>query len=185
MGYMLTRLCNMPVSSKRNFLNQADALLSSWLVNLGEFPGRFYKKHPHVDLHGLLTCITKRINSEVAERVPGEPMLQKEYKGESLIRVILENLIEYMGGYFTVADMNEEQLLCLAGGPRLRGESISWGKKEESGRKEKAKSMLFNALVDLGLVRVLWTSLSQQSTHFLSEEFSEAHGGGGLKLLGL
>jgi len=186
MGFMLTRLCNMPVSSKRNFLNQADALLSSWLVNLGEFTGRFYKKHPYVDLHGLLTVITKRINSEVVERVPGEPVLaQKEYKGESLIRVVLESLIEYMGGYSTVTDMNEEQLLCLAGGPRLRGESISFGKKEETGRKEKAKLMLLNALVDLGLVRVLWTSLSQQSNHFLSEEFSEAHGAGGLKLLGL
>merc|ERR1719181_1871856 len=86
---------------------------------------------------------------------------QVEYKGESLIRVILENLIEYMGGYFTVVDMNEEQLLCLAGGPRLRGESISFGKKEEAGRKEKAKQALFNAFTDLGLVRVLWYSLSQ------------------------
>jgi len=112
--------------------------------------------------------------------------LQAEYKGESLIRVILESLIEYMGSHVTVADMNAEQLHCLAGGPRLKSESITIGKKEDSSRKEKARHALFSALVDLGLVPVLWYSLSQQRHHFLSEEFSEVHGGaGGLKLLGL
>merc|ERR1740138_279011 len=100
MGFMFTRLCSRPVSRERAFLSQADATLSPWLVNLGEFVGRFYKKHPFTDLHGLLTCITKRINSEVAERGPGSSpaVPQTEYKGESLIRVILEHLMEYMGG---------------------------------------------------------------------------------------
>jgi len=68
----------------------------------------------------------------------------------------------------------------------LRSESISIGKKEDSSRKERARTALFNTIVNLGLVRVLWSSLSQQRHHFLSEDFSEAHsGGGGLKLLGL
>lgn len=184
MAYVLTRSCAKPSTPSRPFLNQADATISSWLMNLAEFVGRFFKKHPHTDLNGLLSMVTRRISAEAVDITPDAP--QAEYKGESLIRVVLENLIEFMGGYLTVKDMNPEQLLCLAGGPRLRAESVSVGKKEDSSRKERARNALFTALVDLGLVRVLWYSLSQQRHHFLSEGFSEAHGGDtGLKLLGL
>lgn len=187
MAFVLTRSCSKPVTIQRPMLNQADATLSAWLTNIGEFAGRFYKKHPATDLVGLLMAIAKRISSELEDkekRSPGEPPF--EYKGESLIRVILENLIEFMGGYTTVADMNADQLICLAGGPRLQCASISAGKQEDGKSKERARSALFNAIVELGLVRVLWNSLSQQRHHFLSEDFSEAHSGSsGLKLLTL
>eukprot|EP00928_Gymnodinium_smaydae_P056448 TRINITY_DN39834_c0_g1_i1.p1 TRINITY_DN39834_c0_g1~~TRINITY_DN39834_c0_g1_i1.p1 ORF type:complete len:1558 (+),score=409.12 TRINITY_DN39834_c0_g1_i1:147-4820(+) len=180
MGYVLTRNCAKPASAGRTFLNQADAMLSSWLQNLGEFVGRFYKKHPTTDFNGLLTIITKRINSE------GGTNGQAEFKGDSLIRVVLENLIEFVGGFSTVSDMNADQLLCLAGGPRLKSESIAYGKKEDAARKEKARQALLSALIDQGLVQVLWYSLSQQRSYFLSEQFSEAYSGSsGLKLLGL
>eukprot|EP00931_Biecheleriopsis_adriatica_P053052 TRINITY_DN30988_c0_g1_i1.p1 TRINITY_DN30988_c0_g1~~TRINITY_DN30988_c0_g1_i1.p1 ORF type:complete len:1498 (+),score=350.54 TRINITY_DN30988_c0_g1_i1:53-4546(+) len=185
MGYVLARMCARPVTETRVFLDQADATLSPWLTNLAEFVGRFYKKHSTTDLVGLLSVITKRINSDAPE-VSTSGLPPKEYKGESLIRVVLENLLEFMGGFVSVKDMTSDQLICLAGGPRLKTESVSYGKREDQTRKEKARKLLFDAIVDLGLVTVLWHSLSQQRLHFLSEEFSEAHsGGGGLKLLGL
>lgn len=186
MSFVFSRSCNRPLTEGRKFLNQSDAMLSPWLHNLGEFVGRFYKKHPHTDMNGLLQVVTKRINSEVtADNGPSHGM-PTEYKGESLIRVILESLIEHMGGYLTVADMNAEQLLCLAGGPRLKSESVSVGKKEDASRKDRARQALFTTLVDLNLVPVLWHSLGQQRHHFLSEGFSEANSGaGGTKLLGL
>mmetsp|Transcript_6903 Transcript_6903/g.15059 ORF Transcript_6903/g.15059 Transcript_6903/m.15059 type:complete len:1264 (+) Transcript_6903:96-3887(+) len=192
-GYMLARNCAKPQTAGRMFLNQADALLNPWLVNLSEFVGRFYKKHPDAELSGVLTVITKRINSEgtdpFASGAGSGP--KSEYLGESLIRVVLESLMENMGGLVTVADMNAEQLHCLAGGPRLRQESTAYGidkKKEDHAphRKERARAALFNAIRDVGLVRVLLYSLSQQRYHFLSEEFSDSHSGaGGMKLLGL
>mmetsp|Transcript_113724 Transcript_113724/g.361381 ORF Transcript_113724/g.361381 Transcript_113724/m.361381 type:complete len:1522 (-) Transcript_113724:89-4654(-) len=187
MGYMISRTCSKPSGADRVFLSKSDATYAPWLQNMGEFAGRFFKKHPQTDLHGLLTIITKRINSETdsAPKEKGSP--SQEYKGESLIRLILESLIEHMGGLLTVADMTAEQLICLAGGPRLRSESVSHGgKKEDNARKDKARVALLSALVDQGLVPVLWYSLSRQRHHFLSEEFSESHGGGGgLKLLSL
>ncbi|CAE8678153.1 unnamed protein product [Polarella glacialis] len=187
MGFVLTRMCSRPITETRVFLNQGDATLSPWLTNLAEFVGRFYKKHPQTDLVGLLSVVTKRINSEVPENGSSSGgMPQKQYKGESLIRVILENLIEFMGGHVTVRDLTPEQLTCLAGGSRLKTESVSYGKREDQTRKERARKLLFEAIVDLGLVPILWYSLSQQRHHFLSEEFSEANsGGGGLKLLAL
>lgn len=186
MGFVLTRMCNRPITETRPFLNQGDATVSPWLTNLAEFTGRFYKKHSQTDLVGLLTIITKRINSEVPELNSKDSYGPKEYKGESLIRVVLENLLEYMGGYVSVRDLTADQLICLAGGPRLRTESVAYGKREDQSRKEKARKALFEAIVDLGLVQVLWHSLSAQRLHFLSDEFSEAHGGSaGLKLLGL
>jgi len=170
MGYVLTRLCGKPQTPGRMFLNQEDAVLSPWLANLGEYVGRFYKKHPGTDMHGLLKVVAKGMNT----------------KGEGLIKVILENLIEYVGGFTIVQNMNPDQLLCLAGGPRLRGESISYGRKEDFSRKEKMRQTLTSALIDLGVVRVLWYSVAQQHQHFLSEEFSEKHStGSSLKLLGL
>jgi len=186
MSFIFSRSCNRPLTEARKFLNQSDAMLSPWLSNLGEFVGRFYKKHPHTDMNGLLQVVTKRINSEVVADSGTSPGMVTEYKGESLIRVILESLIEHMGGYLTVADMNAEQLACLAGGPRLKSESVSVGKKEDASRKDRARQALFTALVDLNLVPVLWHSLGQQRHHFLSEGFSEANSGaGGTKLLGL
>jgi len=185
MGFLLTRMCMKPATSSRPFLNQADATLSSWLVNLGEFVGRFYKKHPHTDLHGLLVNIAKRINSEVMQPAPGSGSGPSEMKGESLIRVILENLIEFMGGYTTVTDMNAEQMNCLAGGPRLRSESISFGKKEDAGRKEKARQKLYEAIAENGLVKVLWYSLSEQRCYYTSEAFSEVNSTASLKLLSM
>eukprot|EP00930_Biecheleria_cincta_P027293 TRINITY_DN19176_c0_g1_i1.p1 TRINITY_DN19176_c0_g1~~TRINITY_DN19176_c0_g1_i1.p1 ORF type:complete len:1526 (-),score=347.64 TRINITY_DN19176_c0_g1_i1:60-4616(-) len=186
MGFVLSRICARPVTEVRPFLNQGDATVSPWLTNIAEFAGRFYKKHSQTDLVGLLTIITKRINSEVPELNSKDSFGPKEYKGESLIRVVLENLLEYMGGYVSVRDLTADQLICLAGGPRLRTESVAYGKREDQSRKEKARKALFEAIVDLGLVQVLWHSLSAQRLHFLSEDFSEAHGGSaGLKLLGL
>lgn len=186
MSFIFSRCCNRPLTESRKFLNQSDAMLSPWLHNLGEFVGRFYKKHPHTDMNGLLQVVTKRINSEVVDDSGESHGMAKEYKGESLIRVILESLIEHMGGYLTVADMNVEQLLCLAGGPRLKSESVSVGKKEDASRKDRARQALFTTLVDLNLVPVLWHSLGQQRHHFLSEGFSEANSGaGGTKLLGV
>lgn len=186
MGFLLTRTCMKPVSPTRPFLNQADATLSSWLVNLGEFVGRFFKKHPNTDLHGLLINVAKRITTEVAQPKPEPGVPVPEIKGESLIRVILENLIEFMGGTTLVTDMNADQLSCLAGGPRLRSESIAFGKKEDQNRKDRTRLALFNTISELGLVRGLWYSLSEQRCHYTSDSFSEAHGGGaGLKLLSM
>merc|ERR1719316_1060164 len=67
MSFMLTRACSKPGSASRSFLNEKDATLSPWLMNLAEFTGRFFKKHPGTDLTGLLTMITKRINSAATE----------------------------------------------------------------------------------------------------------------------
>eukprot|EP00929_Paragymnodinium_shiwhaense_P030712 TRINITY_DN17359_c0_g1_i2.p1 TRINITY_DN17359_c0_g1~~TRINITY_DN17359_c0_g1_i2.p1 ORF type:complete len:1535 (-),score=523.90 TRINITY_DN17359_c0_g1_i2:108-4712(-) len=187
MGYVLTRSCAKPCTGSRTFLNQEDALMASWLLNLGEFVGRFYKKHPTTDLTGLLSVIAKRINSEVPNGSAKGAGGGSQYKGESLIRVVLESMLEHMGGLVTVADLNADQLLCLAGGPRLRGESLSYvTRKEDAARKEKARQALLAPLLELELVPVLWYSLSQQRHHFLSEEFAEAHSGSsGLKLLGM
>jgi len=192
-GYVLARSCARPQTGSRTFLNPADATLSPWLVNLSEFVGRFYKKHPEAELTGVLTVVAKRVNSEATDpngapqSGPGKP---GEYMGESLIRVVLESLMECMGGLVTVADMNAEQLHCLSGGPRLRLESTAYGiaKKDDqtAHRKERARASLFNTIRDLGLVRVLLYSLSQQRYHFLSEDFADSHNNaGGMKLLGL
>merc|ERR1712137_1364088 len=109
MAFVLTRVCAKPLGNGKTFLNQADAMIAPWLGNFAEFVGRFFKKHPQADLNGILQVIAKRINSDSPggeHRDPGAP--PAEYKGESLIRVVLEALIEHMGGQQSVADLTSE-----------------------------------------------------------------------------
>lgn len=83
-----------------------------------------------------------------------------------------------------VKDLTAEQLVCLAGGPRLRLESVSVGTRPDPQRKERTKKALMDSIVDLGLATALWDCLSKQRLYFLSESFSEVNSGeGALKLL--
>ncbi|CAK9089862.1 THO complex subunit 2 (Tho2) [Durusdinium trenchii] len=192
-GYVLARNCERPASETRSgggtFLNPADGFLSPWLSNFSDFIGRFYKKHPQTNLVGILTVVARRMMNDIPEMKdiakPGAArQSSKKFKGESLIRVVLEKLMEHMGGLIVVKDLTAEQLVCLAGGPRLRLESVSVGTRPDPQRKERTKKALMDSIVDLGLATALWDCLSKQRLYFLSESFSEVNSGeGALKLL--
>ena len=189
-GYVLARNCERGASETRTFLNPADGFLSPWLSNFAEFIGRFYKKHPQTNLVGILTAVCRRMMSDLPEGAGSAGSAgsgrqsSKKFKGESLIRVVLEKLMEHMGGLIVVKDLTAEQLLCLAGGPRLRLESVSVGARPDPLRKEKTRKALMDSLVELGLATALWDCLSKQRLFFLSESFSEVNSGeGALKLL--
>ena len=182
-GYVLARNCERGATETRAFLNPADGFLSPWLSNFAEFIGRFYKKHPQTNLVGILTAVSRRMMSDLPEVGAGRQS-SKKFKGESLIRVVLEKLMEHMGGLIVVKDLTEEQLVCLAGGPRLRLESVSVGTRPDPLRKEKTRKALMDSIVELGLATALWDCLSKQRLYFLSENFSEVNSGeGALKLL--
>ncbi|CAJ1453719.1 unnamed protein product [Effrenium voratum] len=181
-GYVLARNCERPASETRVFLNVADGFISPWLCNFADFIGRFFKKHPQTNLIGILTVIARRMMNDT-ETAAGRHS-GKKFKGESLIRVVLEKLMEHMGGLIVVKDLTAEQLLCLAGGQRLRLESVSVGTRPDPQRKERTRKALMDSMVDLGLAPALWDCLSKQRLYFHSEGFSEVNSDeGSLKLL--
>ena len=164
------------------FFSPADGLISPWLSNFADFIGRFYKKHPQTNLVAMLLVLAKRMTHDVPESTDRHSA--KKFKGESLIRVVLEKLMEHMGGLIVVKDFTMEQLTCLAGGPRLRLESVSIGSRPDPQRKEKTKKALLDTMVELGLAPALWDCLSRQRLYFMSEGFSELHSDeGALKIL--
>ncbi|CAE7327190.1 THO2 [Symbiodinium pilosum] len=180
-GYVLARNCERPASEKA-FFSPADGLISGWLGNFSEFIGRFYKKHPQTNLVALLLVLSKRMMHDIPESAGRHSA--KKFKGESLIRVVLEKLMEHLGGLIVVKDYTMEQITCLAGGPRLRLESVSIGVRPDPQRKEKTKKALLDPIVELGLAPALWDGLSRQRLYFMSEGFSELHSDeGSLKIL--
>eukprot|EP00439_Symbiodinium_sp_Y106_P079741 s783_g18.t1 len=181
-GYVLSRNCERPATETKVFFSPADGLISPWLSNFADFIGRFYKRHPHTNLVAMLLVLAKRMTHDVPESTGRHSA--KKFKGESLIRVVLEKLMEHMGGLIVVKDFTTEQITCLAGGPRLRLESVSIGSRPDPQRKEKTKKALLDTLVELGLAPALWDCLSRQRLYFMSEGFSEVHSDeGSLKIL--
>ncbi|CAE7217894.1 THOC2 [Symbiodinium sp. KB8] len=181
-GYVLSRNCERPATETKVFFSPADGLISPWLSNFSDFIGRFYKRHPHTNLVAMLLVLAKRMTHDVPESTGRHSA--KKFKGESLIRVVLEKLMEHMGGLIVVKDFTMEQITCLAGGPRLRLESVSIGSRPDPQRKEKTKKALLDTLVELGLAPALWDCLSRQRLYFMSEGFSEVHSDeGSLKIL--
>mmetsp|Transcript_55447 Transcript_55447/g.127491 ORF Transcript_55447/g.127491 Transcript_55447/m.127491 type:complete len:1349 (-) Transcript_55447:135-4181(-) len=171
LGYLLTRCCVKSEWTKTGFLRTQDATVMAWLTNLGQFSGSFYRKHPGTDMAGMMKYIVHRISEGSSE----EGDIYKPVK-DLMFRVIIEQIIEHTGGYQNVADLNDEQLKCLAGGSKLRSESLAAGSaKDDTSRKAKARIQLRDALVQDRLVLVLWGALSRQRKRFyISEEKAAA-----------
>eukprot|EP00398_MALV-I-01_sp_L67-1_P000349 gene349-741_t len=174
------------------FLDASDATVKAWLNHLGEFVGRFFRRHYKAAIGELVTFWTKQINEHTMKAFLSEKC---NPVGEVLLRVIIEKVLQFTGGQLDVKDLNEDQLFCLAGSPLLRGISIGAQdiRKEGATRRYKARRALRDALIsanDAGVtnVQVLWYSLAMQRAAFDSStqiiEWFNRQKGGGLKLLG-
>jgi THO complex subunit 2 len=88
----------------RETLNESGDL-SKWIQSIAKFVGRLYRKHPYVELGGLLQFIVNRIKDK-----------------QSHILHILNELMKYMGGAkaFDGDQLDDGQLYSLSGGSSLQ-----------------------------------------------------------------
>lgn len=167
------------VGETRPSLNMKTATVEPWLNNLAEFTGRFFKRHPSTPLDALMRLIPASMTASNGDLLKAAPA-----------RVLLEAIIEHMGDFSVVHQLNAEQIEAISGGPVLNSlVQASQNSSVESGKAvERAKAALKQALLcEPGLVRTLYTSLGNQLADLTStqEVAQELIKGGGLKLLGL
>ena len=161
-------------------LHLKTASVEPWLSNLSEFTGRFFKKHPWAPLDGIM-------------RLVAASMVKNEGGAGSVVvgRVLLEAIIQHMGGFSVVHQLNADQLESLSGGPVLNQLTQSSNTSELEGIRiaERAKLALKEALVGgpQNLVYILWVCLAHQLTDLTTSKTvaQELMVGGGLKLLGI
>ena len=167
------------IGETRPSLNMKTASVEPWLNNLAEFTGRFFKRHPSTPLDALMRLIPASMTSTDGNLLKAAPA-----------RVLLEAIIEHMGDFSVVHQLNSEQIEAISGGPVLNSlVQASQNSSVEGGKAiERAKAALKQALLSQpGLVRTLYTCLSNQLADLTStqEVAQELIKGGGLKLLGL
>lgn len=181
------------VIKQYGFLDSSNATIKAWVNHLGEFAGRFFRRHPTTAVTELITFWVKAINEHTMKDFNVQNKCNPV--GEVLLRVVIEKILEYAGGLPDVQDLTNDQLFCLAGSPLLRSVSIGAQdiRKEGTSKRAKARIALKNAFFstnDEGIVNVnvLWYSLATQRREFVSSwqimEWFKNIKGGGLKLLG-
>ena len=168
--------CQIVSESNKPFLNTSTASVEPWLNHLAEFMGRFYRKHPTCPLDGLMSMITTSLTAQgdvLTSSTPG--------------RVLLEAIIEYMGGFKLVQQLNSEQIESISGGPVLTSLSLA-GVTDNRGTSEKAKFALKSALLSQDqVVETMIFSLTNQLDQLVSNQSiaRQFMTGGGVKLLGI
>jgi hypothetical protein len=167
------------VEESRPSLNMKTASVEPWLNNLAEFTGRFFKKHPSAPLDAVMRVIVASMKSTSGELLKAAPA-----------RVLLEAIIEHMGDFSLVQQLNTEQIEAISGGPVLNSlVQASQSSSIEGGKVvERAKAALKQALLaDPSLVRTLYDCLTSQLSDLTTSQTiaQELIKGGGLKLLGL
>ena len=175
---IVSYLVAITMAADRPSLTLKTASVEPWISNLSEFAGRFYKKHPSCPLDGVVRLI--------AASMAGCSDILKT----TAARVLLEAIIEHMGNFEVIQQLNSEQIESIAGGPILSSLSQSSvvGGTEGGRSVERAKLALKQALLGQpGLVQTLWFCLTNQLYQLTSSQqvARELMLGGGLKLLGI
>lgn len=163
----------------RPSLNLRTASVEPWLSNLAQYTGKFFKRHPSAPLDGImnLIAVSMKVDENFLRAAPA--------------RVFLENIIEYMGDFSVVNQLNAEQTEALSGGPVLNSliqASQTTNSVESVKLVERAKMALKNALLgQTGLVQTIYHCLGSQLSDLVTSQSvaQELIKGGGLKLLGI
>ena len=169
--------CLLMTGSDKAPLNTSTATVEPWLSHLSEFMGRFYRKHPTCPLDGLMSMITVSLTGGQAD------ILTSSTPG----RVVLEAIIEYMGGFKIVQQLNADQIESISGGPILTSLALA-GTTDTKTTTEKAKTALKSALLSHeGVVESVIYSLTNQLNQLMSNQSvaRQFMTGGGVKLLGI
>lgn len=170
-------LVSSALVAERPALNLKTATVEPWLANLADFTGRFFKRHSGAPLDGLMKLVSaSMVSAQVMQATPA--------------RVMLEAVIEHMGDFTVVHQLNAEQIDSIAGGPVLLSltQASNLASQDNAKSGEKAKLALRQALLgQQGLVGALWYSLASQLAELASGQqiAQELIKGGGLKLLGI
>jgi hypothetical protein len=165
----------------RPSLNLRTASVEPWLANISEFTGKFLKRHPSTPLDGLMRLVASlMMSSDGGSFLKAAPA-----------RVLLEAIIEHMGDFSMVHQLNAEQIEAISGGPILNSlvqASQSSTTVESVRLVERAKTALKQALLaQPGLVQTIYYCLGRQLSDLTTsqEVAQELIKGGGLKLLGI
>ena len=178
-------LISAGLETSRPSLNMKTASIEPWLSNLSEFTGRFLKKHPSTPLDALMGLISASMSSSEG----------KEFLKAAPARVLLEAIIEHMGDFSVVHQLNAEQIEAISGGPVLNSlvqaatiQTTNSNSAESVKLTDKAKAALKQALLGQpGLVQTIYHCLGSQLSDLTTSQqvAQELIKGGGLKLLGI
>ena len=130
-------------STSKDRLKDDGLHVSLWMQSLSSFCGNLYKKHPNIELVGLLQYIANTLKS-----------------GQSLQLLLLRDLVTKMAGIELLEDVSRDQLEGCAGGETLK---LSVTDVLGIAKNTRRSSMrLKDALVKNGLVVPLFLLIAQQ-----------------------
>lgn len=117
--------------------------VSLWMQSLSSFAGNLYKRHPTIELVGLLQYIANTLKS-----------------GQSLQLLVLRDLVTKMAGIDTLEDLSRDQLNAQAGGETLR--SCVTDLLNIAKNTRRSSTRLKDALMKHGLIVPLFLLIAQQ-----------------------
>ncbi|RKO91960.1 transcription factor/nuclear export subunit protein 2-domain-containing protein, partial [Blyttiomyces helicus] len=122
--------------------------IAAWLKSLSTFSGTLFRKHPSMELAGILRYIACQL------------------VGDSIYDlVLLQDIVSSMSGLKIVEDATDDQLHALAGGDTLRREVFVF---ESLRAVRRSAHRLASALIDTGYaskIPIMVASMRQQAIH--------------------
>ncbi|CAD7950273.1 unnamed protein product [Amoebophrya sp. A25] len=144
-------------SLKGSLLSQG-VNIEGWLQNLSKWISLFFAVHPDTDVSLVLQAVADFIEAHATKGLNADTF------GNSLLQVIVTNLIANMGSWSYVTELSDSQLEILSGGVQLRTEQIyaknaQFETNDTIARDARSQEILLRTLETTDVVRRFWRSL--------------------------
>ncbi|CAD7923032.1 unnamed protein product [Amoebophrya sp. A120] len=133
--------------------------IQGWLQNLSKWLSLFFAMHPETDVALILQAVADFIESHALQGLNAESF------GNSLLQILVTDLVANMGAWSYVTELSDLQLESLSGGVLLRTENIYTQNVQFDSSNDtikadpKAQQTLVRTLQQTGLVQRFWRSL--------------------------
>eukprot|EP00392_Amoebophrya_sp_AT5.2_P003795 g3800.t1 len=146
------------LSGNRSLLSEGAQSVEGWLQNLAKWIALFFAMHPDTEVGLVLHAVADFIERHAVQG------LDPDTFGNSLMQIVVTNLIAHMGAWSYVTELSELQLQSLSGGEFLRTEHIytqnaQFETNDTAQRNARAQEILLKTLQTTDVVRRFWRSL--------------------------